>query len=250
MTSGEHYCEMEITRLGDASFMFIGAIKAGIGGMDRMHPGPGDEHHEWTICTVNGGLSGSGKCLDDGAGRLLEGDLVGIYLNLDVGCLRFYVNGEQHGPGYTHGVTGPVVFQVTMTHMGDSATLLRNRPGGMRINRAVRVGTNRRIESAAVVLEEETSIESDEDDTTSTPSKRKLEAQKIGRSTGRSSAIQALATPLKDGHTTHKQLKRNKQAHVDQRLRKKQKGVAPSAPRFCSNVLIRQDRCPQKGDDV
>jgi hypothetical protein len=44
-----------------------------------------------------------------------DGDLIGCLLDLDEGWLRFYLNGNRYGPGFTSGVKGPLLRAV---HMG------------------------------------------------------------------------------------------------------------------------------------
>jgi hypothetical protein len=79
----------------------------------------------WFIDNVDGALFGNGKEGDDTAGRYIEGDRVGVLLNLDDGSLRFFKNGVQHGPGYPAGsVTGPVVAAVRMCNENESMRLL------------------------------------------------------------------------------------------------------------------------------
>jgi hypothetical protein len=55
----------------------------------------------------------------------LQGDRVGVLLDLDDGSLCFFKNGIQHGPGYAAGsVTGPVVAAVQMAYKDSSVRLL------------------------------------------------------------------------------------------------------------------------------
>ena len=44
-----------------------------------------------------------------GFGFLKAGDHIGFLLDLDEAWLRFYRNGKRFGPGFTSGVTGPLV---------------------------------------------------------------------------------------------------------------------------------------------
>ena len=55
-----------------------------------------------------------GDAADEGPGELEQGAQWGCLLGLD-GSLRFFKNGQQHGPGYPAGsVTGPVVFAASL----------------------------------------------------------------------------------------------------------------------------------------
>jgi hypothetical protein len=42
------------------------------------------------------------------------GDRIGVLLDLDAGWMCLYRNGKQCGPGYTEGVTGPLVRGVQL----------------------------------------------------------------------------------------------------------------------------------------
>jgi hypothetical protein len=47
-----------------------------------------------------------------------------VLLDLDAGWLRFYRNGKRCGPGYTEGVTGPLVCAAQLVSTGDTLTVL------------------------------------------------------------------------------------------------------------------------------
>jgi hypothetical protein len=104
MTEGRHYWEVELTKWAEGSCM-LGAVR------------PGLDHHKehiyangaYFISAYNGALNGNGKSCADKQGAFAEGDRVGVLLDLDAGCLRFYRNSKRCGPGYTEGVTGPLV---------------------------------------------------------------------------------------------------------------------------------------------
>ncbi len=68
----------------------------------------------WFMDTGGGGLNGNGKCGDDEAGSVLEGQVLTMQVDLNKGTLKFWVDGKPHGPGYTHGVTGPVQWSAEM----------------------------------------------------------------------------------------------------------------------------------------
>jgi hypothetical protein len=81
----------------------------------------------WFILASSGGLWGNGKEYSDSAGEYMQGDRVGVLLDLDNGSLRFFKNGVEHGPGYPAGsVTGPVVAAVQMYYKDESMRLLPN----------------------------------------------------------------------------------------------------------------------------
>ena len=56
---------------------------------------------------------------------IVNGDRMGILLDLDDGSLRFFKNGVEHGPGYPAGsVTGPVARAAQMFFEADTVRLL------------------------------------------------------------------------------------------------------------------------------
>jgi hypothetical protein len=119
MTEGRHYWEVEITKY-QGNNCRIGAVRPGL---DH------DEDHYRTngayfIDANNGGLFGNGKVYGDKQGKFAEGDRVGVLLDLDAGWLRFYRNDERCGPGFTAGVTGPLVRAAQFWTAGEQVTVL------------------------------------------------------------------------------------------------------------------------------
>jgi hypothetical protein len=81
----------------------------------------------WFIHAAYGTLYGNGKGGVNEAGEYMQGDRVGMLLDLDNGSLRFFKNGVQHGPGYPAGsVTGPLMAAVQMYEQNRSVRLLPN----------------------------------------------------------------------------------------------------------------------------
>jgi hypothetical protein len=79
----------------------------------------------WFMYASSGLLCGNGEYHDDAAGAYNQRDRVGVLLDLNIGSLRFFKNGVQHGPGYPAGsVTGPVVTAVEMWNANESVRLL------------------------------------------------------------------------------------------------------------------------------
>ena len=121
MTEGRHYWEVEITKRMDANFFFlVGAVRPGL---DH------DKRHCYTdsayfIETDDGSLYGNGKSCADEQGAFAEGDRVGVLLDLDAGWLRFYRNSKRCGPGFTEGVTGPLVRAAQVFREGAKVTVL------------------------------------------------------------------------------------------------------------------------------
>jgi hypothetical protein len=119
MTEGRHYWEVELTKW-DAEFScMIGAVRPGLD-HDKAHFNTNDANF---IDALDGALDGNGKQGADEQGGFAEGDRVGVLLDLDAGWLRFYRNGKRCGPGFTEGVTGPLVRAAHLAE-GDTLTVL------------------------------------------------------------------------------------------------------------------------------
>jgi hypothetical protein len=120
MTEGRHYWEVELTA-GDPSVM-IGAVRPGLD-HDKIGHQLGDDGY--CIAGASGGLRGNGKVNADEQGQFATGDRIGVLLDLDAGWMRFYRNRKRCGPGYTEGVTGPLLRAVAFGGIaGDKATVL------------------------------------------------------------------------------------------------------------------------------
>jgi hypothetical protein len=126
LTEGKHYWEVELLS-EDVRCISIG--------ISRPNLDPTGEYlnsdctDSWFIRVGYGSLFGNGKEADDEAGPYMQGDRVGVLLDLDNGSLCFFKNGVQHGPGFAAGsVTGPVVHAFQMHGKGASVRLLPNAP--------------------------------------------------------------------------------------------------------------------------
>jgi hypothetical protein len=118
MTEGRHYWEVKITKRGGDNY-FIGAVRPALD-HDKDHIETDDAYS----IDGDGGLWGNGKNCADEQGEFAEGDRVGVLLDLDAGWLRFFLNGRRCGPGFTEGVTGPLVRAAQVTGAGDTLTVL------------------------------------------------------------------------------------------------------------------------------
>jgi hypothetical protein len=121
MTEGRHYWEVEITKwAGAAGNCMLGAVRPGLD-HDKQHIYTNDVY---LINASSGALWGNGKKGADYQGEFAEGDRVGVLLDLDAGWLHFYRNDKRWGPGYTEGVTGPLVRAAHFAHEGIKVTVL------------------------------------------------------------------------------------------------------------------------------
>jgi hypothetical protein len=57
-------------------------------------------------------------------GSFAAGGRIGVLLDLDAGWMRFYHNDKRCGPGFTEGMTGPLVRAAQLYNEGDTATVL------------------------------------------------------------------------------------------------------------------------------
>ena len=117
MTEGRHYWEVELTA---GSSIMVGAVRPGLD-HDKGHGGTNDAYF---INGRNGGLYGNGKDYADPQGEFAQGDRIGVLLDLDAGWMRLYRNGKRCGPGYTEGVTGPLVRASQLRYLGHKLTAL------------------------------------------------------------------------------------------------------------------------------
>jgi hypothetical protein len=119
MTEGRHYWEVELT--AGAENVMVGAVRPGLDHDEGHHTGD----DAYFIYGLYGGLCGTGKDVDDRQGMFATGDRIGVLLDLDAGWMRFYRNRKRCGPGYTDGVTGPLLRAAQFGgSAGDKVTVL------------------------------------------------------------------------------------------------------------------------------
>ena len=126
MTEGQHYWEVELTShaSGDCDVM-VGVARPGL----NLSKGCalGVQGVANFVFAFDGSLCGNGRGLKDRAhphGRLRKGDRVGMLLDLDAGWMRVYRNGVRFGPGFTEGVTGPLVRAAALWNKGSVVSIV------------------------------------------------------------------------------------------------------------------------------
>jgi hypothetical protein len=119
MTEGRHYWEVEFTARPRPDVM-VGAVRPGLD-HDKEHEHSNDAYY---ITGYTGSLCGNGKSYTDPQGMFATGDRIGVLLDLDAGWMRIYRNGKRCGPGFTEGVTGPLVRAAQLCDKGDKLTVL------------------------------------------------------------------------------------------------------------------------------
>ena len=148
LNKGKHYWEVVLEYPGIRA-VHIGVSRPGLnprGGDGDIHKPYAGNEVSWLVCSHTGSLYDNGERGVDAESRLIydeggaavggsadvvtgggyvQGDRVGMLLDLNVGSLCFFRNGEEHGEGYPAGtVTGPVVAAVRMSSCGSSVRLL------------------------------------------------------------------------------------------------------------------------------
>jgi hypothetical protein len=120
MTEGRHYWEVEITTGAVHLNLVVGAVRPGLD-HDEDHTQTNDGYF---IYGHTGGLWGNGKEGADEQGQFATGDRIGVLLDLDAGWMRFFRNGKRCGPGFTEGVTGPLVRAAQLIYEDEKVTVL------------------------------------------------------------------------------------------------------------------------------
>jgi hypothetical protein len=121
MTEGQHYWEVEFTSANASQIAFmVGAVRPGLD-HNKNHYNDNDAYF---INGFDGSLYGNGKFGADRQGKFATGDRIGVLLDLDAGWLRIYRNGKRCGPGFTEGVTGPLVRAAQLANLGFKVVVL------------------------------------------------------------------------------------------------------------------------------
>jgi hypothetical protein len=120
MTEGRHYWEVQLGANEDNG-VNIGAVRPGL---DPDRGATTDNSDVYFIYGPHSGGFRSFKPQGAPKRKYGPGDRIGVLLDLDAGWMRFYINGKRYGPGYTEGVTGPLVRTVQMIYIGSKVTAL------------------------------------------------------------------------------------------------------------------------------
>ena len=110
--TGQHTISMKVDGRNRRPMVLCGVVREGaLWSADHSRKG---STTGWFIDAGDGSLNGNGKEGDDEAGPVFAGQVVTMQVDLGNGTLKFWVDGKPHGPGYTHGVTGPVQWAVSL----------------------------------------------------------------------------------------------------------------------------------------
>ena len=115
------YCVCASLELTVGYHIMVGAVRPGLD-HDKAHSTTNDVYF---IDGGSGTLCGNGKSCADKQGRFAQGDRIGVLLDLDTGWMRFYRDGKRCGPGFTEGVTGPLVRAAGLFSVGSKVRVPR-----------------------------------------------------------------------------------------------------------------------------
>jgi hypothetical protein len=122
MESGKHRMSLKLMK-GEGGLLlhFFGLVRDGAA-WDKDHTAR-ESTDAWYMEKF-GSLHGNGKDCDDNAGDINEGRIVSMEADLDKGTLRFWVDGKQHGLGYSSGVQGCLRWAVTLYYKGGAVEIV------------------------------------------------------------------------------------------------------------------------------
>jgi hypothetical protein len=121
MESGKHRMSLKLTGGGARLAHLFGLVRDGAA-WDKDHSDE-DSTDAWYLHS-QGSLCGNGKEFGDEAGMIKEGQIVSMEADLDKGTLRFWVDGKQHGPGYSSGVQGHLRWAVSLCYENTAAEIV------------------------------------------------------------------------------------------------------------------------------
>ena len=128
MESGQHRISIKLMK-GSESYLFhlFGVVRDGrVWGTDEPNSESTDAWYMQSGggFTNGGSLFGNGKSNSNGAGEIKEGQIISMVADLDQGTLRFWLNGQPHGLGWSSGVEGKLRWSVNMWHKDAAAQIV------------------------------------------------------------------------------------------------------------------------------
>ena len=120
--TGKHTISMKLGK-GDANGMGILCGVARDGVACDKHYAPRRSTEAWYMSSY-GALFGNGKSNDDYAGRINDGQVLTMQVDLDAGTLKFWLDGKPHGPGWTSGVTGRLRWATCVHYKGNTVQIV------------------------------------------------------------------------------------------------------------------------------
>ena len=122
--TGKHAISMKlgVNWDGNAMLLYCGVARDGVA-CDKCYSNP-ENTEAWYMYSYNGSLCGNGKYNDDDAGRIDDGQVLTMQVDLDAGTLKFWLDGKPHGPGFTSGVTGRLRWATSIYFKGNSVQIV------------------------------------------------------------------------------------------------------------------------------
>ena len=123
MEAGKHRISMKLTKHDARSlYVLVGVVRDGTP-WNKFH-GASINRDGWLMHS-QGSLWGNGKFASDKAGWILDEQTVTMEINMNgPGTLRFWVDGKQHGPGWTSGVKGRLRWVTTVGYTGTDVKIV------------------------------------------------------------------------------------------------------------------------------
>ena len=123
MESGQHRISIKLMKGSAASFLdhMFGVVRDGRA-WNAGYP-KRDSTNAWYM-GISGSLFGNGKEVSDRAGNINEGQIISMVADLDKGTLRFWLDGQPHGPGWSSGVKGKLRWSVAMWYEGTAIQIV------------------------------------------------------------------------------------------------------------------------------
>ena len=108
---------------GSARYLnqFFGVVRDGRA-WDADYPNS-ESTDSWYVHN-SGHLHGNGKQDSEPAGGIKEGQIISMVADLDKGTLRFWLDGQPHGPGWSSGVKGKLRWSVCMYYEGSAVQIV------------------------------------------------------------------------------------------------------------------------------
>ena len=122
--TGKHTISMKLGQGdGEVMYAYCGVARDGVA-CDQDYSNR--RNTEAWYMGLSGFLYGNGKECDDGdkAGRINDGQVLTMQVDLDAGTLKFWVDGKPRGSGFTSGLTGRLRWATSVRYKGNSVQIV------------------------------------------------------------------------------------------------------------------------------
>ena len=119
MTCGQHRISMKLMKGSSSELAHCcGVVRDGRAWDEDNGEDFGSKSTDAWYMHNSGTLYGNGKEDSGDAGMISEGQIISMEADLDKGTLRFWLDGQPHGPGWSSGVKGKLRWSVSMFNEG------------------------------------------------------------------------------------------------------------------------------------